>query len=541
MDQIQLTVSPKILHTVDPRLFGQFMERPFGREMGPGAALLPGTHELDPRAVKLMKELGATIIRFPAGTSIDCTDWRDMIDNVPGREGRRPTKVAKDGRAICNDFGYDEFLRLCGDLKAQPLLVLNLGDTLGSKTPKEAAMRVAGLVAYCNAPLGAKLPEDMPDWPAVRAKTGHKEPYGVKHWQIGNETSAILPGVQAALNGNRDAIERRCADGIIQIVQAMQAVDPDVKVMFDAQGMGNVPKMVHEKVGNAVSHVVAHYYWPWAMDKATRGKEEIPLDKLSASDIWYAFVSMPDMDDNGQSILSPSSGAISLARKEGWKVAVTEWCWNGWFAGPLRGKLAEPQMAKALGAAGILHALIRASDVVEVACHSIMVGNCWNIAQVRVDPNAKVEPYITPDGQLSSLYAKYHGRRLLQTELSGSPMFSQELAMGAIEPRKKVSYVDALVTQGDDGCLYVHAINRHMDKDITLTVDLSQLGGVCGPATMHVLHGPVENAKDAATGAITDTAVCLEGKTLKLTLPARSVSCTEVRAAGQKDEGKSQK
>jgi len=51
----------------------------------------------------------------------------------------------------------------------------------------------------------------------------------------------------------------------------------------------------------------------------------------------------------------------------------------------------------------------------------------------------------------------------------------------------------------------------------------------------------VENAKDAATGAISDTAVPVEGKTLKLILPARSVSCTEVRAASQKDEGGRQK
>jgi alpha-L-arabinofuranosidase len=377
--------------------------------------------------------------------------------------------------------------------------------------------------------VGAKLPEGMPDWPAVRAKNGHKEPYGVKQWQIGNETSAILTGLKASLKGDQAATERRCADSIIEIIQAMQAVDPDVKVMFDAAGMGNIPQMVYEKAGKAVSHVVIHYYWPWGMDKATRGKDEIPLDKLSTADIWYAFVSVPDMDDEGQAILSPGGRTLSLARKEGWKLAVTEWCWNGWFVGPLRGKIVHPQMGQALGAAGILHALIRAGDVVEIATHSIMVGNGWLIDQVRVDPDGKVAPYMMPDGQLSALYARYHGRRLLQTQLSGCPVFSQELAMGGIEPHKKVSYLDALVTQGEDGCLYVHAINRHIDKEITITVDLSQLGEFGGAATMHVLAGPVENAKDAATGAITDTNVRLEGKTLKLTLPARSVSCTEVR------------
>jgi alpha-L-arabinofuranosidase len=152
---------------------------------------------------------------------------------------------------------------------------------------------------------------------------------------------------------------------------------------------------------------------------------------------------------------------------------------------------------------------------------------------VHVDPDGKIAPYITPQGQLSALYGKYHGQRLLQTQLSGCPTFSQELSLGGISPHAKVSYVDALATQGDDGCLYVHAINRHIDKDMTVVVDLSQLGEFGSSATMHVLQGPVENTKDAATGAITDVSVRLDGKTLNLTLPARSISCTEVPEAAK--------
>ena len=72
---------------------------------------------------------------------------------------------------------------------AEPIIVVNFSQACqGSKPLGEAALEVSGLVAYCNAKQGAKLPSGMPDWPAVRAKNGHPEPYGVKYWQIGNET-----------------------------------------------------------------------------------------------------------------------------------------------------------------------------------------------------------------------------------------------------------------------------------------------------------------------------------------------------------------
>ena len=41
----EITVSDKVLHEIDPRLFGQFMERPSWGEIGPEAAVIPGTHQ----------------------------------------------------------------------------------------------------------------------------------------------------------------------------------------------------------------------------------------------------------------------------------------------------------------------------------------------------------------------------------------------------------------------------------------------------------------------------------------------------------------
>ena len=123
---IEITVSDTVLHEVDSRLFGQFMERPSWGEIGPEAAVIPGTHRLRPEAMQLLRQMRIPIARFPGGTDVDYTNWLDMIDNVPGREGGRPITVGHQGDRVTNHFGYDEFLKFCEELEVEPCLVLEV-------------------------------------------------------------------------------------------------------------------------------------------------------------------------------------------------------------------------------------------------------------------------------------------------------------------------------------------------------------------------------------------------------------------------------
>lgn len=50
-------IQDKVLHTIDPRLFGQFMERPSWGEIGAEGALVPGTNRLQPKVVDLLAEM----------------------------------------------------------------------------------------------------------------------------------------------------------------------------------------------------------------------------------------------------------------------------------------------------------------------------------------------------------------------------------------------------------------------------------------------------------------------------------------------------
>ena len=528
-EEITFRVRNEVLHRIDPRLFGQFMERPSWGEIGPEGALVPGTNDLQPAVLKLLRQMEVPILRFPGGTDVDFLDWRDMVSNVPGRGADRPVSTGHKGHQVTNRFGYDEFLRFRADAGAEAILVVNLRDALLKKKPlAEEALHVAGLVAYCNAPLGAKLPEGMPDWPAVRARNGHPKPYGVKYWQMGNETWAFLRDLGTRVPSNPEEHHAEC---ILALARAMLAVDPGIRFILDgAGGTYKSAEIVRRRLGKKVSHLVFHIYTPWSMDKVTRQGAEVPPETLTPADIWNAWVATPDFDENGLAVVR--NPLLAEARKGGFKLAVTEWNWNGRWAGDVRAKAAlNSSYAKGVGAAGFLHALMRAADVIEIGCQSMLVGNSWGIHAVWADRQASEPPRYMPTGQATLLYSLHHGRDLLAMDSSGVPTYAQPFRMGGLQPRRKVACLDALATAGPKA-VFFHAINRDFEKPLAVRVDLTALAPLAAGARHYMLRGRLTDRPAAGEPAqiaeIAESPVPFDGKVLTLTLPPRTVSCVEV-------------
>jgi alpha-N-arabinofuranosidase len=523
-------VGAQALHRIDPRLFGQFMERPSWGEIGPEGALIPGTHELQPEVLRLLREMRIPVLRFPGGTDVDFMDWRDMISNVPGRGTERPISIGHRGDQVTNNFGYDEFLRLRDDLGSDAIIVVNFRDGLLGKRPlAEAARHAAGLVAYCNAPLGAQLPEGMPDWPSVRARNGHAEPYGVRSWQIGNETWAFWK--QLAEQTPQEP-EKRYVDCVEAYAKAMLAVDPTIEFIVDADGATlEAGKLVRERLGAKVTHLVFHVYSPWSITEVRRDGEVVPADSLSDAEIWRAWVSTPGSFEDGLCVVRHP--LLDEARRTGIRVAVTEWNWNGlWRVEP---RPFGPAFAKGVGAAGFIHALMRSADVIDIACQSMLVGNSWGIHAIWADRNGEIAPHYMPTGQVTALYAQHHGPKLLALEATGVPSYAQPLQMGGIRPQTKVAYLDALAT-GDEAAVFLHVINRHFDQQMAITVDLTAQGAMSGKGRQFMLEGrlndrPVQG-EPRQIGRITERELSYDGKVLRVVLPPRTVSCIELPRRG---------
>jgi alpha-L-arabinofuranosidase len=522
-------IKDKAVCAIDDRLFGQFMERPSWGETGVEGAVVAGTNRLQPEALRLLADLHMPIVRFPGGTDVDFMDWHDMVDNVPGRGPERPASTGHTGKSVTNRFGYDEFLGLCRDLKTEPILVVNFQDALLRRKPaKEAALHAAALVAYANAPLGARLPDGMIDWPAVRARNGSPQPWGVKYFQIGNETWIALNALRKEGVANAD-VPQHYADCLAAYVDAMRSVDPSIRIIADACNPA-VAARIHEQLGDRIQYWAQHEYLPWGIESAKlrRAGSPVALEQLTAEEVWNAWVAIPrSFNAAGESTIR--GAALEAVRKYGGKAAITEWNWNGGWRQP--GAPLDSCFAKGVGAAGYLHAFMRAGDAIEIACQSMTVGHAWPITAIHVDPAGRTPAYMMPTGQVVMFYAKHHGSSLLEIQGLNIPSYSQPLTCGDIRPQEKVAYVDALAT-ADGRAMYFHAINRHFTEDVPVTVDLSEFPGLAAEGMQHLFEGRLNDKPDEgqspSAGAFHNVRVAHAGTALRIVLPKRSVSIVEL-------------
>lgn len=163
---------------IDPKLHGQFIEflgecideglwvgedSPIENERGYRKATLDALRALQP-----------PVIRWPGGCYADTYHWRDGV----GPQSERKTTFNENFATYELDdhsFGTDEFLRLCEMLGAEPWININML----SGTVAE----MKDWMEYCNRAQPTDLAKE-------REANGHKAPYGVKYWGIGNEVWA---------------------------------------------------------------------------------------------------------------------------------------------------------------------------------------------------------------------------------------------------------------------------------------------------------------------------------------------------------------
>jgi alpha-N-arabinofuranosidase len=535
---VRIRVRAEILNRVDDRLFGQFMERASFGEPGYDAARDPQSpRSLDRRVVAKLQWMQIPVIRFPAGADLVRIHWPDLIDNVPGRDGGRPVFRGRRGNPdLSNEFGIDEFLALCEELGCEPLLPVRLHPAITESMPvAEAARTAAGLVAYCNAEVGGDLPEGMPDWPAVRARNGRERPWGVRYFQIGNESWHYF-NQALEKKGLTGAPARKKADHYLKCLRpylrAIHEVDPNVEIIVDGvTGAGRwVDRAVltDATVRAHASYFALHLYQPWGIREVRREGKQVRVGQLSAEDIWYAWVSVPEINgQTGQSRL-PHFPDWWLVLDLGLPIACTEWNWNGWWR---LGKdspapALDSPWAKGVGAAGMLHAFMRNGRDLHMACQSMLVGQRWGITAVRVNDEQSDGPYYMPTGRITGFYSRHHGNERLLTEVADMPAFAQPLRMSSIGPARRVAMVDVVATRAR-AALYVHLINRRFGGPLTVLMDLEELACTGEPATHRVMTGDLDGPNTKiTTGKLLFTNAA--SRTLTVELPARSVSVVEV-------------
>ena len=209
---------------------------------------------------------------------------------------------------------------------------------------------------------------------------------------------------------------------------------------------------VHRRFGEQIAFYAVHHYQPWQIREIQRAGKPVDVKSLSARDIWYAWVTVPRINDAGQSILMRNE--LEQARELGYPVAMTEWNWNGWWGRSIANRTEPASLfTKGVGAAGILHAIMRQGDVIQIAAQSMLIGDRWGIHAIYCDRDGHTPPYMVPSGQVTMLYSWYHGDKRLKVDLAGVPRYEQPYRMAGNSPADSVAFLDVLATR-DDKTLY---------------------------------------------------------------------------------------
>ncbi len=264
MARAQLTLDPAFrVGAVDRRLFGSFAEHM-------GRCIYTGLFEPDhPTAtaagfrgdvLDLVRELGATLVRYPGGNFVSNYRWEDGVGPVEDR----PRRLDLAWRSLeSNAFGVDEFAAWCEAAGVEPMMAVNLGT--------RGVQEAVDLLEYCNHPEGTALSD-------LRRANGTKEPHDIRVWCLGNEMDGPWQiGHKTAAEYGRLAAET---------ARAMRRLDPRVELVACGSSNTRMPTFasweatVLEECYDAVDHVSLHnYYDPTVADLPDFLASGVDLDR----------------------------------------------------------------------------------------------------------------------------------------------------------------------------------------------------------------------------------------------------------------------
>ncbi len=287
-----------------------------------------------PDLLQAVKDLQPPLIRWPGGCFASAYRWKDGIGTQHQRQVY-PRDIWDDQDV--NSYGTDEFIAMCRKVGAEPMLVVNIGTPAWNTNPdpEEFLQDVLDWIEYCNGPADSK-------WGAVRAANGHPEPYGVKYWEIDNETWHMRA--------------EPYAEAVRRYAPAMRRADLSVKLAAcGSAGMGREAddwnRVIIERCADLLDYLSIHHY-------------EDPNRFADGPRAYEAF-----FEQTGRMIAASRNPNLKLFVSE-WNAQSTDWR-TGLYCG------------------GILNGFERTGNVVEIASPALFLRHVsatdWDNALINFD------------------------------------------------------------------------------------------------------------------------------------------------------------
>jgi alpha-N-arabinofuranosidase len=484
--------------TVSDRLFGSFVEH-MGRAVYTGI-YEPGHPTADARGfradvLELVRELGATVIRYPGGNFVSGFRWEDSV----GPRDERPVRLDVAWHSVeTNEVGLHEFAEWADVAGVEIMQAVNLG-TRGIED-------AAALLEYANHD-GNTARADQ------RRANGRETPFGITLWCLGNE----MDGPWQIGHKTADEYGRLAAE----TGRVMKWVDPSIELVAAGSSNADMPtfgdweRTVLAHSADVIDHISLHaYYEETGGDVASFLASGVGLDRYIAT---VATIIDEALADQG---LDKTIG-ISVDEWNVWyqsrfnevdKPPLFEGAWNE------HPRIIEDEysVTDAVVVGSLLMSLLRNADRVSMANLAQLVNV---IAPIRSEPDGPAWRQTT-----------FHPFALTAAAARGTVVRST-VESPTIEAALygAVDLLDAVVVRNDDE-LVLLMVNRDTVEPLSLTVDLGHAAAAVSSALS--VHAPVGGSRFSAnTEAAPDTvvpvpleSVVLSGSGLTAELPPLSWS-----------------
>lgn len=484
-----IVVDPAPLFEISPWLYMQFME-PLGvADSSLEASWDYDTDDWRKDLVEVTRDLAPGMVRY-GGNYSQYYKWREGVGPVAARPRMRNYDW---GGWETNRVGTGEFVDFCRRVGAEPIYCVNFlsdgrrefwktkeGDRSGD------AAEAADWVSYCN----------DPDNRARRAH-GVRDPYNLKIWQIGNETSY-----------GRNRFSKDEAIGhTIEFAKAMRQRDPSLKLIGwgdwrNRTERGLWAEDMLSRAGEHLDFIAAHLMGqtPKRSDTVLRGLRY----QKAPEQAWQELIELSE-DIEAKVVLLEQAVASARSKAD---IAITE----GHLS--LSPHNTNPILSEWLSAvyhARSMNIYQRHGAKVKIATAADFCGTRWTVNAVMMQAPKGVS-YLLPVGVVMRLFRRHNGTH------------------GVAVKRSPSSLDIAASRSGARVWLHVANLDFHNAVETALAVDGLKI--TAGRVFEIAPEDPREYVNQDQPDIFQPRERVLAGPEFRWRFPARSVSAVELECAG---------
>ncbi len=509
----KITINPhRKIGAINPNIYGHFTEHAF-KNIYQGM-YDPDSPHADPSGLRTdlihaLNEVKVPLLRYPGGNFVSNYHWEDGIGPKENRKKRfeYAWNTVED-----NQFGTNEFIRLCRATNAEPYLCCNMGTG--------AIEEAMNWVEYCNS-------DRDTHYANLRRQNGFDEPFNVKYWGLGNECYA--PWQMGAAANARDYAQKA-----LEYAKAIRFADPNAYLVacgFESDPDWNIE--VLRILKNTINSISVHHY-------------SVDWGCFDLND-YQQLMSISQFVNELLRTLRSAIEAVTGNIFHPIKISLDEWNMFGWANERVNDNTFYT-LENGIVTASILNTLIRNCNIVDMANYSVFV----NInGAVQTTEQSIIR---RPQFYVFKLFTRHMGQTLIDSHVVSDQfqtnmpidrrVFKDYYNEAAVEKggrlradvethvKRNINWLDSVSTIDEEKQeISISLINKNPDTDLDCTMEIPNITTIKN-AQLHTiwsnnLHD--SNTENAEPVRIETTQLTNTDTPITLTLPKHSINILKLQ------------